>query len=259
MALAVNFFLLKNEEPVVPPAPVRIPIKEAPVMGNATGVKALKTEVEAKEKVVEKGKAAVKADKPEAKKKAIKAETKKEEPKPMVSKPSEAKVAKKEETKDKVRTEVKREADGKGGRVAVIIGTYAARFEVEEARAKLKGIPHTVEETKKKLMMNRILAKEVKDKDEAKDIVSKLKENGYDPFMVHKNGMYKVYAVSNLNETISNANKADLEKLGYLPVVEKKEARVKVYQLIAQSKSEADVKSLSGRLEKLGFKPEVVK
>lgn len=210
-ALAANFFLLKKEEPAVPPAPVRIPIKEAPVMGNVTGVKA----VTAKEEV--KGKPVVKA-----------------------------------------KAEVKPEAWAKEG-LAVIIGTYAARFEVEEAREKLKGIPHTVKETKKKLMMNRILAKEVKDKDEAKGIVSDLKEKGYDPFVVHKNGVYKVYAVSNLNETISAANKTDLEKLGYTPVVEKKEVRVKVYQLIAGSKSEEDVLALSGRLEKLGFKPEVVK
>ena len=201
VALAANFFLLKEEEPAVPPAPVRIPIKEAPV----TAVEEVKA-------------------------------------KPMV------------ETK----AEVKPEAGAKEG-LAVIIGTYAARYEVETARGKLKDIPHEVKEMKKKLMMNRILAKEVKDKDEANSIVAGLKENGYDPFVVRKKDVYKVYAVSNLNETISNANKADLEKLGYTPVVEKREIRVKVYQLIAGSKSEEDAKTLSGRLEKLGFKPEMIK
>src|SRR4030067_3575229 len=35
VALAANFFLLKEEEPAVPPAPVRIPIKEAPVTAVA--------------------------------------------------------------------------------------------------------------------------------------------------------------------------------------------------------------------------------
>ena len=197
VALAANFFLLKEEEPAVPPTPVRIPIKEAPV----TAV---------------------------------------------------------EEVKAKLMVEVKPETGAKEG-LAVIIGTYAARYEVETAREKLKGIPHEVKEMKKKLMMNRILAKEAKDKDEANSIVAGLKENGYDPFVVRKKDVYKVYAVSNLNETISNTNKADLEKLGYTPVVEKKEVRVKVYQLIAGSKSEEDAKALSGVLTKLGFRPEMNK
>jgi len=201
VALAANFFLLKEEEPAVPPAPVRIPIKEAPV----TAVEEVKA-------------------------------------KPMVE----------------AKAEVKPETGAKEG-LAVIIGTYAAMYEVETAREKLKGIPHEVKEMKKKLMMNRILAKEVKDKDEANNIVAGLKENGYDPFVVRKKDVYKVYAVSNLNEKISNANKADLEKLGYTPVVEKREVRVKVYQVIAGSKSEEDAKALSGVLTKLGFKPEMNK
>src|SRR4030065_23637 len=184
VALAANFFLLKEEEPAVPPAPVRIPIKEAPV----TAVEEVKA-------------------------------------KPMVE----------------AKAEVKPETGAKEG-LAVIIGTYAAMYEVETAREKLKGIPH-----------------EVKDKDEANSIVAGLKENGYDPFVVRKKDVYKVYAVSNLNEKISNANKADLEKLGYTPVVEKREVRVKVYQVIAESKSEEDAKALSGVLTKLGFKPEMNK
>lgn len=201
VALAANFFLLKEEEPAVPPAPVRIPIKEAPV----TAVEEVKA-------------------------------------KPMVE----------------AKAEVKPETEAKEG-LGVIVGTYAAMYEVEAATEKLKGIPHEVKVMKKKLMMNRILAKEAKDKDEANNIVAGLKENGYDPFVVQKKDVYKVYAVSNLNEKISNANKADLEKLGYTPTVEKKEVRVKVYQVIAGSKSEEDAKALSGRLEKLGFKPEMSK
>lgn len=197
VALAANFFLLKEEEPAVPPAPVRIPIKEAPV----TAV---------------------------------------------------------EEAKVEAKSEVKPETVAKEG-PGVIVGTYAAMYEVEAAREKLKGIPHEVKEMKKKLMMNRILAKEAKDKDEANTIVAGLKENGYDPFVIQKKDVYKVYAVSNLNEKISDANKADLEKLGYVPVVEKREARVKVYQVIAGSKSEEDAKALSGVLTKLGFKPEMNK
>ncbi len=201
VALAANFFLLKEEEPAVPPAPVRIPIKEAPV----TAVEEVKA-------------------------------------KPLVE----------------AKAEVKPETVAKEG-LGVIVGTYAAMYEVEAAREKLKGIPHEVKEMKKKLMMNRILAKEVKDKDEANSIVAGLKENGYDPFVIQKKDLYKVYAVSNLNEKISNANKADLEKLGYAPVVEKREARVKVYQVIAGSMSEEDAKALSGVLTKLGFKPEMSK
>jgi len=42
-------------------------------------------------------------------------------------------------------------------------------------------------------------------------------------------------------------------------MVEKKEVRVKVYQVIAGSKSEEDAKALSGVLTKLGFKPEMNK
>lgn len=207
VALAANFFLLKEEEPAVPPAPVRIPIKEAPV----TAVEEVKA-------------------------------------KPVV----EAKA----EVKPEVKAEVKLEAGAKEG-LAVIIGTYPAKYEAEVARVKLKGIPHKVIETKKKLMMYRIIAREVRDKDEANAVVSELKENGYDPFVVRKNGVYRVYAVSNANVTISKANKEDLEKLGYTPVVEKKEVRVKVYQVIADSKSEEDAKALSERLRKLGFKPEM--
>lgn len=201
VALAANFFLLKEEEPAVPPAPVRIPIKEVPV----TAVEEVKA-------------------------------------KPVVE----------------AKAEVKPETVAKEG-LGVIVGTYAARYEVETAREKLKGIPHEVKEMKKKLMMYRIIAKEAKGKDEANSIVAGLKENGYDPFVVQKKDVYKVYAVSNLNEKISNANKADLESLGYTPMVEKKEVRVKVYQVIADSKSEEDAKALSGVLTKLGFKPEMNK
>lgn len=209
-ALAANFFLLKEEEPAVPPAPVRIPIKEAPVMENATGVRA-KEEVKVEVKV-----------------------------------------------KQEVKVKVKPEAGAKEG-LAVIIGTYAAKYEAEVARAKLKGIPHKVKETKKKLMMYRIIAKEVRDKDEANAVVSGLKENGYDPFVERKNDLYKVYAVSNASVTISKANKEDLERLGYLPVVEKRNVKVKVYQVIAESKSEEDAKALSERLRQMGFKPEMNK
>lgn len=216
-ALAANFFLLKEEEPAAPQAPVRIPIKEAPVMENSTGVKGVTAKEEVKDK-------------------------------PVVEARKEA----------KAEVKVKPEAAAKE-QYAVIIGTYAATYEVETAREKLKGIPHKLKEIKKKLMMNRILAKEAKDKDEANGIVSALQENGYDPFVVQKKDVYKVYAVSNLNDAISDANKADLEKLGYTPVVEKKEVRVKVYQLIAGAKSEEDAKALSGRLDKLGFKPEMNK
>lgn len=246
-ALAANFFLLKEEEPAVPPAPVRIPIKEAPVMENRTGVKAAAAKEE------------VKAAKPEAKKTEIKTEARKDEVKPVAGKPAEAKVAMKEDGKEKVKPEVKPEAMGKGEGVAVIIGTYVVRYELDTAQEKLKGIHHTVKETKKKLVMNRVLAKEVKDKDEARGVASDLKEKGYDPFVLRINELYKVYAVSNLNETISNANKADLEKLGYAPVIEKKEVRVKVYQLIGRAKDEKEAKRLSERLEKLGFKPEMNK
>lgn len=218
VALAANFFLLKKEEPAAPLAPVRIPIKEAPVMGNITAVV------------------------PDIPKAEAKGEVKKEGAKAVVKKTEEAKP----------------QAVAKEG-FAVVIGTYAAMYEIEAAREKLKGIPNRVKETRKKLMMNRIIAKEVNEKGEAKGIVSDLKEKGYDPFVVRNKGVYKVYAVSNLNETISDANKADLEKLGYAPVVEKREVRVKVYQLIAEAKSEEDAKSLSGNLEKLGFKPEMNK
>ena len=262
-ALAANFFLLKEEEPAVPPAPVRIPIKEAPVMENRTGVKAAAAKDEVKEKLVDKGMVEVKAAKPEAKKTEIKTEIKtearKDEVKPVAGKLAEAKVAMKEDGKEKVKPEVKPEAMGKGEGVAVIIGTYVVRYELDTAQEKLKGIHHTVKETKKKLVMNRVLAKEVKDKDEARGVVSDLKEKGYDPFVLRINEVYKVYAVSNLNETISNANKADLEKLGYAPVIEKKEVRVKVYQLIGRAKDEKEAKRLSERLEKLGFKPEMNK
>jgi hypothetical protein len=215
VALAANFFLMKEEEPAVPLAPVRIPIKEAPVMENVTGVKTVTAGDEVKAK-------------------------------PMV------------EAKPEVKPEVKPEAGAKE-RLGIIVGTYAVMYEVEAAAEKLKGIPHEVKEMKKKLMMNRIIAKEVKDKGEANSIVAGLKENGYDPFVVRKKDVYKVYAVSNLNEAISNANKADLEKLGYTPMVEKKEVTVKVYQVIARSKSEKDAKALSVVLKKMGFKPEMRK
>lgn len=212
VAIGAKFFLSGEEEPVSTPAPARIPIKEAPVAANVTGV------------------------------------TTKEE-KPVVE-------AKKEEIQAKV--EVTLEAAGKEG-PGIIVGTYAAKYEVETAKTKLKKIPHNVKETKKKVMMNRILAKEAKDKDEANVVVSGLKENGYEPFIVRKNDLYKIYAVSNFDEAISRANKEDLEKLGYTPVVEKENVKVKVYQVIAGSKSEDDAKALMQRLKKMGFKPEILK
>lgn len=217
VVFAAKFFLLNEEEPVVPQTPARIPIKEAPVVAEVPSVNDV-----VKEEIKDK---------------------------PVVE-------AKKEEVKATV--EVTKESSAKKG-PGVIVGTYAAKYEAEMARAKLKGVPHKVKEAKKKLMMYRLIAKEVKDKDEANVVVSGLRENGYDPFILRNNDLYKVYAVSNANEAISKANKEDLEKLGYLPVIEKGEVKVKVYQVVAGSKSEEDAKALSQRLKKLGFKPEIQK
>lgn len=163
--------------------------------------------------------------------------------------------AKKPATRESVRKEEVKEAGG----VTVIIGTYAAEYEIDAAKEKLRGtkIQYTSRNIKKKLMINRVLAKEVKDRKEVKEVLSDLKENGYDPFSVRVKGTYKIYAVSNLKEDISQRNKADLEKLGYTPIIEKREALVKVYQLIARAKDEKDAETLSERLKKSGFKPEI--
>lgn len=249
-AYAANLFLSKQEEPGAPTVPPkRIPIKGAPVMGVVTGVKAVTAppkEVAKKEEAKVKVKAEKKA------KEAVKAGAKKAEAKPEVKRPEEVKVAKKEEIKAKVAVKAE---------TTVIIGTYAARYDLEAAQEMLKGtgIRYLSRETKKKLVMNRVFVKEARDKEEAKGLISDLKEKGYEPFSVLANGAYKVYAVSNLSEEIANENKADLEKLGYEPVIEKKAVDTRVYELVARAKSGEDAKALSARLKKMGFGPEVSK
>lgn len=251
-AYAANLFLSKQEEPEAPTVPPkRIPIKGAPVMGVVTGVKAVPTppkEVAKKEEA--KVKVKVKAEKKV--KEAVKAGAKKPEAKPEAKKPEEVKVAKKEEIKAKVAVKAE---------TTVIIGTYAARYDLEAAQEMLKGtgIRYLSRETKKKLVMNRVYVKEARDKEEAKGLISDLKEKGYDPFSVLANGAYRVYAVSNLSEDIANENKADMEKQGYSPVVEKKAVDTRVYELVARAKSVEDAKALSARLKKMGFGPEVGK
>jgi hypothetical protein len=252
-AYAANMFLLKKEEPVTPPAPKRIPIKAAPVMGVATAVPVPAKEiVKAKEKVEVKKPAEIKV-------------AKKEEPKPEVREPAEVKVAKKEEVvkpkpvaKEEARKPVT--AAKKEG-ITVVIGTYAARYELDAALDRLKGtgIKAASRDVRKRLAMNRVLVKEAGDKGEADSLISDLRGKGYDPFSVLKNGRYKVYAVSNLDEDISKENKADLEKLGYEPVIEKVETSVRAYELFARAKSAKDAKALMAKLQKVGFRPEIGK
>lgn len=254
-AYAANLFLSKQEEPGAPTVPLkRIPIKGAPVMGVVTGVKAVPApskEVAKKEEAKVKVKVKVKAEKKV--KEAVKAEAKKPEAKPAVKKPEEVKVAKKE-VAPKPKPDVRAET-------TVIIGTYAARYDLEAAQEMLKGtgIRYLSRETKKKLVMNRVYVKEARDKEEAKGLISDLKEKGYEPFSVLANGGYKVYAVSNLSEDIANENKVDLEKQGYNPVIEKKAVDTRVYELVARAKSGEDAKALSARLKKMGFGPEISK
>lgn len=250
-AYAANLFLSKQEEPGAPTVPPkRIPIKGAPVMGVVTGVKAVSAPPK---EVAKKEEAKVKVKAEKKVKEAVKAEAKKPEAKPAVKKPEEVKVAKKE-VAPKPKPDVKAET-------TVIIGTYAARYDLEAAQEMLKGtgIRYLSRETKKKLVMNRVFVKEARDKEEAKRLISDLKEKGYEPFSVPANGGYKVYAVSNLSEDIANENKADLEKLGYDPVIEKKAVDTRVYELVARAKSGEDAKALSARLKKMGFGPEVGK
>ncbi|MDO8446404.1 MAG: SPOR domain-containing protein [Deltaproteobacteria bacterium] len=286
-AYAANIFLSKQEEPGVPTVPPqRIPIKGAPVMGVVTGVKAVtattkevakkeeaKVRVKAEKKVkeavkagakkaevkkIEEVKIAKKEEAPKPKpvkpsaKEAVKTEAKKGEAKPAVKRPEEVKVAKKEDIKAKVAIKAE---------TTVIIGTYAARYDLEAAQEMLKGtgIRYLSRETKKKLVMNRVFVKEARDKEEARGLISDLKEKGYEPFSVPANGGYKVYAVSNLSEDIANENKADLESQGYNPAIEKKAVDARVYELVARAKSGADVKALSARLKKMGFRPEMSK
>lgn len=245
IALAAGYFLLNKEEPAAPPPPARIPIKKAPaVMGNVTGTKATA------EKPLE-----AKPVKTEDAKVPPKAEAKKDVPVPVDLKKAEKPVA----AKEKVKAEVKPEEGVKGEGLAIIIGTYFAKYEIDEAKEKLKGISYKVKETKKKYLMHRVLAKEGKEKDEVTGVVSDLKAKGYEPFVAHDNGKYKVYAVSNINEALSAANKAELEKLGYHPVIENKEVPIKVHQLIVRAKSRDESRELTERLKKLGFKPEEAK
>lgn len=278
-AYAGYVFYLKKEEPAAPPpALVKMPIKGAPVMANVTGAKATpvkeaakaeekkgKAEAEkpAEVKIAQKEEAAkakpeVRAEKP-AQKEAAQAEIKKAEAKAKVEaeakRPAGVKIAQKEvkETKEKTAEKISKE------RHVVVVGTYAAKYAVEEAREKLKGkgIRSSSREVKKKLTMSRIFVKEIKKKEEARALLSELKGKGYEPFLVLANGVYKVYAVSNMNEDIARENKADLEKLGYQPVIEKKVVDTKVYELVVRAKSAAESKTLSAKLKKIGFKPEI--
>ena len=259
-AYIASLFLFKGEKPAAPEV-AKIPITEAPGMANVTGAKAVMAKQEVKEKAETK-----EAKKPEEiKEKAkveAKVEEKKPEPKPEVKKPVEtktveAKVAKKEAVAPKAEKPAVETAKAKG--LTIIIGTYATKYNLEAAKDTLKGmgIRHSSKEIKKKLMMNRVLVGEVKDKGEVKRLISELKGKGYDPFPIHINGIYKVYAVSNLNEEISKNNKADLEKLGYTPVIEKKDVAARVYELSVAAKNKNEIGELSVRLKKMGFEPEI--
>lgn len=249
-----TLFLFKGEKPVAPEV-AKIPIKGAPGMANVTGAKAVMAKQEVTEKVETK-----EAKKPEeVKEKAkvkVKVEEKKPEPKPEVKKPAEVKAAKKEEVAPKAEKPAIETAKAKG--LTVIIGTYATKYDLEAAEEKLKGtgMRHSSKESKKKLMMNRVLVGEVKDKGEVNRLLSELKVKGYDPFPVSMNGTYKVYAVSNLNEEISKNNKADLERLGYTPSIEKKDVTARVYELSVAAKNKNEIGELSVRLKKMGFEPE---
>lgn len=258
-----TLFLFKEEKPVVPEV-MKIPIKGTPGMANITGAKAVMAKQEATEKVEAKEKPKVEtkeARKPEEVKEKpkveAKVEEKKPEPKPEVKKPVEAKIAKKEEVAAKVGKPAVEAAKDRG--LTVVIGTYATKYDLEAAEDKLKGtgMRHSSKESKKKLMMNRVLVGEVKDKGEVNRLISELKVKGYDPFPIHINGVYKVYAVSNLNEEISKNNKADLERLGYTPAIEKNAVAAKVYELSVTAKNKNEIGELSVRLKKMGFEPEI--
>ncbi len=295
-AYAANLFLSKQEEPGAPTVPPqRIPIKGAPAMGVITGVNAVlappkevakkeepkvkaekkvkeavktgdkKTEVKPEAKKIEEVKIAkkeeapkpkpeVKAEKP-APKEGVKAEVKKAE----AMKPAEVKVTKKK-TKAATKREKETPKKFKKERFDVVVGTYAARYGVEEAQEllKSKGIRYASREIRKKLTMNRIFIKEVKNKEEARVLLSELKRKGYEPFSILANSVYSVYAISNMSDEIAKENKADLEKLGYEPVIEKKLVEARVYELIARAKSERDAEALVARLKKMGFKPDTI-
>lgn len=282
-AYAANMFLSEKAEEA--PQPVkRIPIKGAPVMANVSGVKVVPAEP-AKEvakavakKEVAKAEVKKSADvkiakkeeapkpKPEVKVEVKEKPVKKETVKAEAKKPAEVKIAKKEAEKPKAEARVvpkkeKVSTEAKSERSTVIIGTYAARYEIEAAQEKLKGsgIGYSTKEVKKKLAMNRVLVRDTHDKAEAVKVASELKAKGYDPFTILRYGSYKVYAVSNFNEGISKENKADLEKLGYSPAIETTETLSKAYELVAHAKSGKEAKELSARLEKMGFMPEIVR
>lgn len=278
-AYAANMLLSKKAEEA--PQPVkRIPIKGAPVMGNVSGVKVVPAEpaeevakaAAKKEEYRQKALVARLMAKKEkvaaaAKKELAKAEVKKAEAKPEGKQPAEVKIASKEAERPKpeAKTVMKKEKaaskEAKTGGSTVIIGTYAARYEIEAIQEKLKGtgISHSTREKKKQLIMNRVLVKELKDKGEVKGLVSDLKSKGYEPFTILRYGSYKVYAVSNFDEGISKENKADLEKLGYSPAIETTETIAKAYEIVAHAKSGKEAKELAARLEKMGFKPEIGK
>lgn len=260
-AYAASALLFKKEEEITETK--RIPIKGAPIMGNITGVT---TTPAAPAKEVAKAEDKKEKAKPEAKKEEARVATKKEKAKPEVKKPAEVKIARKEAEKPKpeAKTVMKKEKaaskEAKTGGSTVIIGTYAAKYEIEAAQEKLKegGISHSTREIRKTLAMNRVLVKELKDKGEVKGLVSDLKEKGYEPFTILKNGSFRVYAVSNFNDAISRENKADLEKLGYTPAIETTETFAKAYELVAHVKSGKEAKELVARLKKMGFEPEIV-
>lgn len=279
---ASTFLSNKGEE--APETDKRIPIKAAPVTGNVTQAnippaepskEASKTdvkaelkkpaeEVAAKKQEAPKPKEELKNAKPapekaarrELKKKEHEAEGKKHAASVMAKKESApeggARIAAIEKTNsNKVKTE----------ELTVVIGTYVARYEVDAAMEKLKGsgIDHSTRQTRKKLLMNRLLVRELKDKDAVKGLVSDLKASGYEPFTVLKDGTYKVYAVSNYNKETSRENKADLEKLGYHPVIVPTQTMTRVFELVTHPKDGEDAKALTARLEKLGFRPEIGK
>lgn len=260
-----TLFLFKGEKPVAPEV-AKIPIKGAPGMANITGAKAVMAKqevtekVEAKEKPKDETKEAKKPEEVKEKAKVeAKVEEKKPEPKPEVKKPVEAKVAKKEEVAPKAEKSAPAVEKAMPKGLTVTIGTYTTKYDLEAAKDTLKGtgIRHSSKEAKKKLMMNRVLVGEVKGKGEVNRLISELKGKGYDPFPIHVNGSYKVYAVSNLNEEISKNNKADLEKLGYTPSIEKKEVAARIYELSVVAKNKNEIGELSVRLKKLGFEPEI--
>lgn len=260
-AYIASLFLFKGEKPAAPEV-AKIPIKGAPGMANVTGAKAVMAKQEVKEKAEAREKPKVEAKeakKPEEVKEKAKVEEKKPEPKSEIKKPVEAKVAKKEEAAAKVEKPAPAVEKAKAKGSTVIVGTYATKYDLEAAEDKLKGtgIRYSSKEAKKKLMMNRVLVGEAKGKGEVNRLISELKNKGYDPFSIATNGLYKVYAVSNLNEEISKNNKADLEKLGYTPAIEKTSVPARVYELSVTAKNKNEIGELSVRLKKMGFEPEI--